>query len=228
MDGHTSIKRTKFQKVNKLHIYRIFRFAGLFLLVVYVFVLKFLLLNDCRDRSTTQDGDFGLLHTGRHVLNYLRRDGYAPRLVSMNSVTHWNHFSESDFVFQVPNVVYFVWFGTDLNFTFINYLSFLSTSKVLKPDVILVFGENVPDGDWWTRTVREVSNLYHVTMDRPKYACNGMPFKHVAHSSDFVRAELLWSQYLFCFLVRLYINFYLLYLSFKSYKFIQIMQKISY
>lgn len=90
----------------------------------------------------------------------------------------------------VPSVVHYVWLSDDLTFSSINYLSFLSVERFLRPDFIFVFGETPQNGVWWQRVVAEVHCLYHVRVDRPRVSPNGKPFKFLAHSSDFLRFDL--------------------------------------
>lgn len=97
----------------------------------------------------------------------------------------------TDNVLLVPNVVHYVWLGTDLEFKFIHYVSFLSASRYIRPVCILVYGEAGPRGDWWQRTVAEVDNIFHVHVKTPTHALNGEKFRFTAHASDQLRAEIL-------------------------------------
>lgn len=134
------------------------------------------------------------------VFELLVRDGLKPLAVSTSGCIRERRSGGTDVgrgdssESVVPNVVHYVWLSDDLTFTFINYLSFLSVDRFLIPDFIFVFGETPPSkGVWWPRVVAEVPCLYHVRVDRPRVSPNGKPFKFLAHSSDFLRFNLLLS-----------------------------------
>lgn len=95
----------------------------------------------------------------------------------------------------VPNVVHYVLIGPNLTFTFVNYLSFLSVERFLKPEQIFVHGDSTPTGHWWNLTLRQVKNIYHVERPYVKTAVNGQPFRFVAHASDYIRAKVLLRKY---------------------------------
>jgi hypothetical protein len=89
---------------------------------------------------------------------------------------------------QVPNVVHYVWLGANRIFTFIHYLSFRGTHKHIAPDYIFIHGDSLPlAGDWWNRTLREVDNIYFVTIELPPHAPNGARFHFFEHATDLVR-----------------------------------------
>jgi hypothetical protein len=89
-------------------------------------------------------------------------------------------------------VVHYVWFGHDLDFKFIHYLSFLSVHRYLAPDAIFVHGELGPRGQWWDRVTLDVGNVYHVNRSSPKTAPSGSQFKFAAHASDLVRTQVIY------------------------------------
>src|SRR6218665_3809803 len=95
---------------------------------------------------------------------------------------------------RVPNVVHYVFLGSDLTFTFNNYLSYRSVDRFIRPDQIFVHVDHTPSGKWWNRTIDEVKNIYHVKRKYSDKAPNGIPFKFPAHISDYVRAEILLSK----------------------------------
>lgn len=55
----------------------------------------------------------------------------------------------------VPNIVHYVSFGIN-KFQFLNYLSFLSVHKFIRPVVIYVHGDALPYGEWWEKTLKEI------------------------------------------------------------------------
>ena len=95
----------------------------------------------------------------------------------------------------VPNVVHYVFIGSDFEFKFMTYLSFLSVERFLKPAQIFIHGNVIPSGKWWNVTVEQVRNIYHVQRSLPERAPNGQPFKYTAHVSDYMRAEILLREY---------------------------------
>jgi len=97
--------------------------------------------------------------------------------------------------FLVQNVVHYVWLGSDLEFKFIHYLSFLSVHRFIVPSYIFVHGEHEPTGYWWNRTIYDVDNIIHVEHAQKNNAPNGKPFRFKAHASDVMRTEILYSKY---------------------------------
>jgi len=95
----------------------------------------------------------------------------------------------------VPNVVHYVFIGSDFEFKFMTYLSFLSVQRFLKPAQIFIHGNAIPSGKWWNVTLEQVNNIYHVERPRPEHTPNGQPFKFMAHVSDYMRAEILLREY---------------------------------
>lgn len=93
--------------------------------------------------------------------------------------------------FLVPNVVHYIIFGTDQNFTFTHYLSFLSVERFIQPEQIFVHGDKIPSGHWWNLTLYHVRNIYHVKRTYSRTAPNGKAFKFAAHVSDYLRTEIL-------------------------------------
>lgn len=96
---------------------------------------------------------------------------------------------------KVPNVVHYVFLGSDLHFTFANYLSYRSVERFIQPDQIFIHGDHVPAGRWWTRTIQEVHNIYHVKRKYSKKAPNGKYYRYPAHISDYIRVEVLLRKY---------------------------------
>src|SRR6218665_1774732 len=104
--------------------------------------------------------------------------------------------NETKLVLKVPNVVHYVFLGSDLSFTFTNYLSYRSVDRFIKPDQIFVHGDHVPSGKWWNRTIVEVQNIYHIKRTYSNKAPNGELYKYPAHISDYMRTETLLSEYI--------------------------------
>ena len=75
----------------------------------------------------------------------------------------WSYSDDS-----VPKLTHFIRFGP-WKFQFLNYLSFLSVQRTLKPDIIILHSDEVPHGYWWRKTIEEVFNIYHHReIDEPK------------------------------------------------------------
>lgn len=98
----------------------------------------------------------------------------------------------------VPNVVHFIYFpesvdgsNTGVSLTFLQYLSFKSVSRFIKPKQIFVHGNEIPTGHWWNITIHEVRNIYHVKMPVRKTAANGERLKWIQHSANIVRLEMM-------------------------------------
>lgn len=99
-------------------------------------------------------------------------------------------------IIEAPNVVHYVHWGADLKFTFVNYLSYRSVDRFIKPDQIFVHGDRVPTGVWWNQLVKEVKNIYHVHRPFTEYAPNGERYRFPAHISDYLRTEILLRKYI--------------------------------
>src|SRR6218665_120048 len=101
----------------------------------------------------------------------------------------------STLTFLVPNVVHYIAFGTDLNFTFVNYLSYLSVERFIQPEYIFLHGDSIPNGPWWNLTLHNVRNIYHVKRKFSQRSPNGKVFKYPAHISDYLRTEIMLRKY---------------------------------
>ena len=87
----------------------------------------------------------------------------------------------------VPNVVHYVYFG-NWTVSFLEYLSFKSVHKFLKPKFILIHGDAKFHGQWWSKVQQEVANLYVVHRTRPTII-QGQNIVYVQHSSDITRLQ---------------------------------------
>ena len=91
--------------------------------------------------------------------------------------------------FLVPNIVHYVLFG-NVPFTFLNYISFKSAGKFIKPQFIFVHGDGLMIGHWWNRTLKEVDNIYYVHQPYIQLIQNKKPGWY-AHQSDVIRLQVL-------------------------------------
>ncbi len=90
--------------------------------------------------------------------------------------------------YVVPNIVHYVIFAAHWEMDFLNYLSFLSASKFIKPDHIFIHGNVVPSGQWWNRTIQEVPNIYYVYREQPM-RIQGRKIHDVRESSNILRLQ---------------------------------------
>ena len=99
-----------------------------------------------------------------------------------------------DTAWKVPNVVHYVSLGCSNTFNFINYVSFFSVHKFIKPWKIIVHGDCVPRGTWWKRTTLEIPNLYFSYRERPKLIQGRAP-KWIEHEADILRLQILYGMW---------------------------------
>ncbi|KAI0219759.1 hypothetical protein LSAT2_028736, partial [Lamellibrachia satsuma] len=118
------------------------------------------------------------------MLDEMRAAGLKPQLLSRAVPRHVDNVTSH----VVPNVVHYVHYGVanGVPFDFQHYLSFRSASQFLKPQYIFLHGDVVPKGEWWTRTLAEVDNLYHVYRKK-QTKIHGKKVTFVQHLADFTR-----------------------------------------
>ena len=95
--------------------------------------------------------------------------------------------------FVVPNVVHYVWFGSQ-PMNFFHFLSFMSAVKFIKPCLILIHGTFVPYGIYWDYFLSVYSNVIHVRRSRPTTVGRNK-LAYVRHGSDVMRIEALQGGY---------------------------------
>ena len=91
--------------------------------------------------------------------------------------------------FVVPNIVHYVWFNST-QFSFFNFLSFMSAIKFIRPCLILIHGPAIPYGDYWDFFLRAFPNVMHVKRSRPTAVAENN-FAYPEHASDVMRIEAL-------------------------------------
>ncbi|KAI0229993.1 hypothetical protein LSAT2_019605, partial [Lamellibrachia satsuma] len=118
------------------------------------------------------------------MLDEMQAGGMRPQLLSRSVPRP----VDNDTSHVVPNVVHYVLYGVPngVLFEFQHYLSFRSASQFLKPQYIFLHGNCVPKGDWWTSTLAEVDNLYHVYRKK-QTNIHGKKVIYVEHLADFER-----------------------------------------
>ena len=89
----------------------------------------------------------------------------------------------------VPNIVHYVWLSCR-ELELIHYLSILATYKFIQPYVIIIHGDCLPSGKFWTKIQSEVPNLYHVHEDRLT-SIQGTKPRYIQHEADVMRLQIL-------------------------------------
>ena len=123
------------------------------------------------------------------MLDELRSCGMTPRLLT-RAVRRDDDDNTS---LVVPNVVHYILFEKARNktkFEFQHYVSFCSASRFIRPRYIFLHGDQMPEGEWWQRTLRDVDNLYHVYCKKPTQI-HGRTISYIEHAADIKRLTLL-------------------------------------
>lgn len=89
----------------------------------------------------------------------------------------------------VPNVVHYVRYGKG-DLSFFEFVSFLSVVRFVRPCVILIHGDALPTGDYWTYILNLSPNIVHVRRDPPQFIF-GEKISYKEHASDIMRIEAL-------------------------------------
>ena len=118
------------------------------------------------------------------------RSGVTPRLLSTRTRPVTADAGSDRRKYVVPNVVHYIHFGNKLKFGFMQYISYVSVHKFIKPDYIFVHGDTLPLGLWWKRTMAEVPNIYHVFV-KGATGVNGKKFFHPTQHSNLLRLYIL-------------------------------------
>ena len=91
--------------------------------------------------------------------------------------------------YKVPNIVHFIWFGTNKEMKFLNYISILSVHKIHKPELIMFHCNHLPVGPWWEKLWHQVPLEIHF-LEPPGYI-HGQKISHVYHQGDVAKIEIL-------------------------------------
>ena len=118
------------------------------------------------------------------------RTGVTPRLLSTRTRPVTVDAGNDRRKYVVPNVVHYIHFGNRLRFRFMQYISYVSVHKFIKPDYIFVHGDTLPLSLWWKRTLAEVPNIYHVFVKGAR-GVNGKKFFHRTQHSNILRLYIL-------------------------------------
>ena len=118
------------------------------------------------------------------------RGGVTPRLLSKRTRPVTADAGNDRRKYVVPNVVHYIQFGNKMKFGFMQYISYVSVHKFIKPDYIFVHGDTLPLSLWWKRTLAEVPNIYHVFV-KGLPGVNGKKFFHPTQHSNLLRLYIL-------------------------------------
>ena len=125
--------------------------------------------------------------SSKDILQQMLGCGLQPKLLSRvvtrKDTSLWTQY-------KVPNVVHYIRFGKAMPFDMQQYLSYLSVQKFIQPQYIFVHGDALPRGEWWTRTLTEVSNIVHVPRKKPTTIFN-QDIGYIEHAADFARLQIL-------------------------------------
>ena len=89
----------------------------------------------------------------------------------------------------IPNIVHYVYFGK-WKMSFLEYLSFKSVDKHLRPKYLFIHGDTTISGHWWTKIKKEVANVYMVPWERP-LKIQGKRITKPEHCADITRIQIL-------------------------------------
>ncbi|HVT14682.1 MAG TPA: glycosyltransferase [Thermoanaerobaculia bacterium] len=95
---------------------------------------------------------------------------------------------------MIPNVIHFCYgFVPDLNgkpFSLVHYLAVRSAAETNHPEAIRFYYKHEPRGEWWERA-RPYLELVPI---EPPHEIHGVPVRHHAHQTDYVRLQILRHQ----------------------------------
>ena len=90
---------------------------------------------------------------------------------------------------SIPNIVHFISFGS-IEFSFLNYISFLSVHRFIAPWFIYIHGDSIPHGYWWNKTLQDIPGIHIVSRARP-LRVQGYKLPWIEHSSDILRLQTI-------------------------------------
>ena len=93
---------------------------------------------------------------------------------------------------SVPNIVHYVNFGSR-EFSFLNFISFLSVHRFIDPRFIYIHGDGLPHGYWWNKTRQEVPRLFFVPREKA-VRVQGYKLPWIEHSSDILRFQTIYGK----------------------------------
>lgn len=101
---------------------------------------------------------------------------------------------------QVPNIVHYtIDCSTHTHFTYINYLSFVSVEKFIKPDRIYVHCDCVLNSTWWIRVLEDLANIHVVERHFPEFIQSQHP-RWPEHRKHVMKLQTLFRKISFLFL----------------------------
>lgn len=91
----------------------------------------------------------------------------------------------------VPKIVHYVWYGLKVKFDFYGFLSFISALRFVRPCLILIHGNILPQGLYWKFIINIYPNIIHVERLIESNKIFGKKVKHINNLSDVIRIEAL-------------------------------------
>lgn len=91
--------------------------------------------------------------------------------------------------YTVPNVVHYIWYS-DKDLGYVQFVSFMSALRFMKPCLILIHGLYIPRGKYWDYFVSISPNIIHVVREKPTMIF-GQKLAFEEHASDIMRIEAL-------------------------------------
>lgn len=107
------------------------------------------------------------------ILFYGRHEGLEPkRVIGRN----------------IPNIIHYIWLGGKA-ITFMMYLSFYSSLKIVNPDRIFIHGDILPSGYYWNQIESEKKVTW--VEYGPTHFVYGHFLRYKEHASDVIRTDVL-------------------------------------
>jgi len=78
--------------------------------------------------------------------------------------------------------------------SFLNYVSYLSVHRFIRPRYIFVHGDAPPHGYWWKQTIDDVTNIYYVNASEAATHIYGKRIKSPEHRSDILRYKIIYGK----------------------------------
>jgi hypothetical protein len=78
--------------------------------------------------------------------------------------------------------------------TFLQYVSMLGVERHIRPSHVLLHGDVIPHGQWWQRTVSDVTNIYYVNTSMAPTHIYGHRLHRVEHRTDLLRYNVIYGD----------------------------------
>ena len=90
---------------------------------------------------------------------------------------------------RIPRIVHLIWYQPRRTFLFPNAVCVLSIHKFIRPDMIILWHDVIPNGKWWNYIRRKI-NITLIYRQAPS-SIFGRPVDEPAHKADITRLEVL-------------------------------------